>query len=287
MEKAILQTLIYADIFDYPLKAWEIHKWLLKKKCNLTDVEQALSRLLNKKKISQKKGFYVLRNRTKLIDLRIDKKSASEEYLRSAKFISRLFKVIPWIRLVGISGDLSMENATKESDIDLFIITQKKRLWLSRLSVLVILSLLEKRRRKSDSAKRAAGKFCLNLLVEENQLEQSRKDLYTAHEVLQMKPLWERNKVYTAFLQKNEWAFDYIPNWLTGMLADSKNNYPFNQGSRIIGWVESFVRFMQLRYMGYKPTAERISSVAVYFHPDDMQPKVLVEFEKRSKKYLK
>jgi len=287
MEKAILQTLIYADIFDYPLKAWEIHKWLLKKKCNLTDVEHALSRLLHKKKISQKKGFYVLRNRTKLIDFRINKKNASEEYLRSAKLISRLFKLIPWIKLVGISGDLSMENATHESDIDLFVITQKRRLWLSRLSVLFILSILEKRRRKNDSAKRAAGKFCLNLLVEENQLEQSRKDLYTAHEVLQMKPLWERNKAYTAFLQQNEWAFEYLPNWLTGILTDSKDNYSFNQGSRIISWVESFVRFMQLRYMGYTHTAERISSVAVYFHPEDMQPKVLTEFQKRSKKYLK
>src|SRR5262245_34090416 len=47
MESAILKTLIYADIFDYPLKAWEIHKWLIsKKKCELSEVEESLRRLV-------------------------------------------------------------------------------------------------------------------------------------------------------------------------------------------------------------------------------------------------
>ncbi len=286
MEKAILETLIYADIFDYPLKAWEIHKWLIKKKCDLPAVEKGLVRLLKKKKIIQRKGFYVLKGRGSLVDLRIGRKTPSDEYLRSARLISHLFKLVPWIRLVGISGDLSMENASADSDIDLFIITQKNRLWLSRLSVLFILSLLEKRRRKGDSKKSAAGKFCLTLLIEEDQLEQKRKDLYTAHEVLQMRPIWDRNKMYTAFLQQNAWAFSYMPNWLTGLLQDSKSSSPFDQGSRIVGWIESGVSILQRRYMGISRKAERISSVAVYFHPEDMQPKVLAEFEKRCRKFF-
>jgi hypothetical protein len=39
--------------------------------------------------------------------------------------------------------------------------------------------------------------------------------------------------------------------------------------------------------MGVPKSAERVSAMAVYFHPDDMQPKVLSEYAKRIKKYIK
>ena len=153
--------------------------------------------------------------------------------------------------------------------------------------MLFILALLEKRRKKNDTKVSAAGKFCLNLLVEEDQLEQQRKDLYIAHEVLQMKPLWERDKMYGKFLRANSWAFEYLPNWLTGILEDSQKSVSFEPGSRIIDGIERVVRVLQLRYMGIPHNSERVGKVAVYFHPEDMQPKVLAEFEKKCRKYLK
>ncbi len=287
MEKAILQTLIYADIFDYPLKAWEIHKWLIGSKCDLPDVEKGLKRLLVKKRIIERYGYFILPGKSKNIRKRIDKERTSQEHMHSARWIVRLFKLVPWIQLVGISGNLAMDNADEYDDIDLFVITQKKRLWISRLSILFILSLLEKRRRRSDSRKSAAGKFCLNLLLEEDQLEQTRKDLYIAHEVLQMRPIWERNNIYSIFLNQNSWAFDYLPNWLTGFQGYSGTKKKNSSGFKLTDLIETVVSFLQLRYMGVPKSAERVSAMAVYFHPDDMQPKVLSEYAKRIKKYIK
>lgn len=287
MEKAILQTLIYADIFDYPLKAWEIHKWLIGSKCDLPDVEKGLKRLLVKKRIIERYGYFILPGKSKNIRKRIDKERTSQEHMHSARWIVRLFKLVPWIQLVGISGNLAMDNADEYDDIDLFVITQKKRLWISRLSILFILSLLEKRRRRSDSRKSAAGKFCLNLLLEEDQLEQTRKDLYIAHEVLQMRPIWERNNIYSIFLNQNSWAFDYLSNWLTGFQGYSGTKKKNSSGFKLTDLIETVVSFLQLRYMGVPKSAERVSAMAVYFHPDDMQPKVLSEYAKRIKKYIK
>ncbi len=287
MEKAILRTLIYADIFDYPLKAWEIHKWLIgRNKCELPDVEEGLRKLVKRGKVIGKNGYYVLSGRNRLFRRREERMVASKQYLQEARWVCRIFKLIPWIRLVGISGNVAMENGGDEDDIDLFVITQKNRLWLTRLMMLFILSLLEKRRKKGDDPKKAAGKFCLNLLIEEDQLEQARKDLYTAHEVLQMMPLWEKNNIYGNFLEANEWVFRFLPNWASGMSQERIEEKGNKNGWKMFDVTEVMVRFLQLRYMGVPQKDERVSNVAAYFHPEDNQPRVLKEFEKQCKKYL-
>jgi len=208
-------------------------------------VEKGLKRLIGKKKIIERYGYYSLIGRSKNIQKRIDKLQTSQAHMHSAKWIVRLFKLVPWIQLVGISGNLAMDNADEYDDIDLFVITQKKRLWISRLSILFILSLLEKRRRRSDSRKSAAGKFCLNLLLEEDQLEQTRKDLYIAHEVLQMRPIWERSNIYSIFLNQNSWAFDYLPNWLTGFQGYSGTKKKNSSGFKLTDLIETVVSFLQ------------------------------------------
>jgi hypothetical protein len=288
MEKAILQTLIYADIFDYPLKAWEIHKWLIKKKASLSEVEKGLRRLTRRAQILERDGYYVLKGRSSLFHRRLEKVSSSQQYLRDAVFICKIMKIIPWIRLIGISGNLAMENAGEKDDIDLFVITKKNRLWLSRFCILVILGLLERRRTKGVGKLQAAGKFCLNLLLEEDQLEQERKDLYIAHEVLQMRVLWERKSTYESFLLSNEWVFRFLPNWISVRPLGKVSKVKKEQSqSALFSNVEQILRFLQLRYMGMPTKQERVGQVAVYFHPEDMQPKVLKEFERRCKKYIK
>lgn len=287
MEKAILQTLIYADIFEFPLKAWEIHKWLIKKKASLPEVEKGLRRLLKRGAILEKDGMYVLRGKGRLFKKRLDKIGPSQRYLHDAEMICKIMKIVPWIKLIGISGNLAMENAEEKDDIDLFVITKKNRLWLSRFFSLVILALLERRRTKGDTRTSAAGKFCLNLLLEEDQLEQERKDLYIAHEVLQMRVLWDRSNTYEQFLLSNEWVFGFLPNWISVKPLKKQSKEKKNtRVSNLFSLFERFLRFLQLRYMGIPEKQERVGVVAVYFHPEDMQPKVLKEFEIRCKKYL-
>ena len=282
-----MKTLIYADIFDYPLKAWEIHKWLISaKKCELPAVEIGLRKLIRRGVVIEKGGYYALSGRVRIFKKREERITPSQKFLHEAKIICSLFRVIPWIKLVGISGNLAMENASEEDDIDLFVITEKNRLWISRLLILFILALLEKRRTKRDSRKKAAGKFCLNLLLEKDQLSQNNKDLYISHEVLQMKPLWERENTYGLFLEANEWVFGFLANWLSTPFNGDRVVLRGNRGVRILDGIESFVRFFQLRYMGIPKKAEQVSLHSVYFHPEDNRERVLKEYEKRCRKYL-
>jgi len=192
MEKAILKTLIYADIFEYPLKIWEIHKWLIGRKVSSYQVEKAIEKLVQSGKCKVKSDYYFLPGRGSLVAKRKAREKQSAKYLRKAKILTFILKLVPWIKLVGISGGLAMDNATKEDDIDLFIIAGKNRLWISRLLTLILLSLTGQRRKVGKTGRKIAGKLCLNILLEEDRLEQSSKDIYLAHEVLQMKILLQR-----------------------------------------------------------------------------------------------
>ncbi len=222
---------------------------------------------------------------------RMVRQKISERLLREARLISHIFKIIPWIKLVGISGSLAVENADKNSDIDLFIVTAKNRLWISRFFLLFILEILGKRRKRGESVKEASGKICINLLLEEDSLAQSDKNIYLAHEVLQMRVLWERDTVYSGFLEENEWVFKYLPNWITAerlMIKDSrfKNIHQSSILNPKSAWdfLENLSKWLQLRYMGTPTGAEQVKDGALYFHPEDIRPKVLKEYNKKISK---
>lgn len=284
MEKAILKTLIYADIFDYPLLSHEIHKWLIGKEATIEQVEKGLKKLVKNKKILLKEGVYFLKKRSELIQKRQNREKISQKYYGKARWIARLFRIIPWIQLVGISGSLAMRNAEKTDDIDLFVITSSNRVWLTRMFCALILELLGERRKRGVSEKESAGKICLNLLIAEDALEQSKQDLYIAHETLQMKVLWERNKTYHKFLELNQWTGKFLPNWI-GISAVEKqisSNKP--KAWKVVDWTEKISEVLQRRYMGKLSGSEVVGHQMLYFHPYDQGPGVLEKYAKKIKK---
>lgn len=294
MEKAILKTLLYANIFDYPLKGYEIHKWLIGRKANLTQVERALKKLVQRSKIKDQSEYYFLPRRKKLVITRKRKEKQSSGYLRKAKVLTLILKIIPWIKLVGISGGLSMDNASRKDDIDLFIIVSINRLWISRFLSIIILDLMGVRRKVNTSKSKVGGKLCLNIFLQEDKLEQKKKDIYTAHEVLQMKVLWQRQGIYSRYLEDNEWAFKFLPNWiandasLRGLQGRSNliQRLPRSQGSLAMTMVEYFAKWLQLKIMQKPQGMERIEDGALYFHPEDCREKILKEYSKKVKKIV-
>lgn len=294
MEKAILKTLIYSDIFDYPLKAYEIHKWLIGRKVSLIQVEKALEKLSKKRKIKSKKDFYFLRKREGLVRKREIREKQSAKFLFKAKFYTWFLKIIPTIKLVGISGGLAMENADQKDDIDLFLVTSKNRLWLSRILVIGILDFLGVRRKAKMKDKDVSGKLCANILVEEDKLEQDKKDIFVAHEVLQMRVLWSTDGIYSKYLENNEWVFKFLPNWIgadTSLRAPkghgnlkNKHSHAGRQSHLLAVTMENLAKKFQLLVMKKPQGMERIEDGALYFHPNDCRQDVLKEFKKRISK---
>ncbi len=282
MEKAVLKTLIYSDIFDYPLTLREIHKWLIQKKSTLTQLEKIIKKLSYELRIMNYGKYYFLTNRNKTIKKRSQNEKQSKKYFKKIKIISQILKIIPWIKLVGISGGLSMDNAGRSDDIDLFVITAKNRMWICRILALGILELLGQRRKVIHSIKQAAGKICLNILVEEDKLEQSKKNLYTAHEVLQLKPLWFRDGIYSKYLEVNNWVFKFLPNWISDMSSSRMRGSKEIHGSPIMSGMTDYVELLskkfQLKIMQKPKGRERIEDGALYFHPKDYGSEIMLKY---------
>ena len=160
------------------------------------------------------------------------------------KYIPPL-RVIPGIVFVGVGNSLSMNACHKESDIDLFIITKKNRLWMVRILVTLYFSLLGQRK----TSRKHAGKFCLSFFVTEDALDfwgfAIENDIYLYFWILHLKPLIDKGNTYNNFLQANSsWAdFSLYQNMLeenTKYIFSSSEKVSKN--TKIWNWIEKVLK---------------------------------------------
>jgi hypothetical protein len=202
LRHAILSTLLYADLFDYPLTAEEIHRYLIGQSAPLDVVVGALRddpRL--DAWVERTDGWYHLAGRARLVELRHERAEASERLWAVARRYGAIIGRLPFVHLVGVTGALAMDNARPDDDVDLFLLVQPGRLWLCRLLVLAIVR----------AAALRGWEICPNYLLVTDRLALSERNLYTAHEVVQMVPLHGASW-YRAFLEANHWVDAFLPN---------------------------------------------------------------------------
>ena len=288
---SILQTLIYSDIFDYPLTKDEIWKFLIAKKIDRKSFDKILKSNLPDK-IVFKNNLYCLIGREKVGQARITRKRESQEKIVIAQKIIRQLSFLPTIQFIGISGALSLENSSRDDDIDLFVVTSKGSLWLTRLAIIILLLLMGRYRRRNQEI--VSDKICLNMLIDESALSfpKIRQNLYTAHEIVQMMPIFERGGTYNKFISANKWVGKFLPN---AFHRGTKRNYTRKYAESFISVVlrsvlrlsaiEKVAKKLQIWYMKKQMTNETISSNMLAFHPFDYKKQVLSEYKKRLKLY--
>jgi len=293
-KKAILATIIYSDIFDFPLKKEEIWKYLTTesgKKVGWKEFNKNLQELIDLNTHIKKTGdFFCLKGRERIILKRKQREKESKEKILKAQKISRLLSFVPTIKLIGLSGSLSLKNSKEDDDIDLFIIVRKNSLWISRLILAVLLDIFRKRRRKK--SRDISNKFCLNMFLDERYLsfEKERHDLYTAHEIVQMNPLFETDNIYEKFITANLWVTKFLPNSLDRR-SNKNPSAPLarsGQASLLVLFfsvLEYPAKKLQLWYMKKHITTETINNRVLAFHPFDHRKKILKEFSKKMKNY--
>jgi hypothetical protein len=198
----ILTTLAYFDLFHYPVMQKEIHFFLPHRVPSL-EFEKALQELLDNGLIFMWVGFYALCNEEWLVQRRMKGNLLAREMLGTAGKIAALLSRFPYIRGVGVSGSLSKQYADEGSDIDLFIITARNRLWVGRtfLHLLKKLSFLIGRE----------DWFCMNYFVDEAALEIPEKNLYTAIEIVTLIPM-QGTLAFLSFGAANSWTEQVLPN---------------------------------------------------------------------------
>lgn len=216
----------------------------------------------------------------------------------------KILSLFSQIKLIGLSGSIAMMNAKEEDDIDLFIITAQNRLFTGRFIAIILAKILgihrgykvsykvkslEARKvRKLEKNISCKNKVCLNLFFDEKNLKIPLKKhtFYVAHEVLQMKPIINKNHTYEKFLYANRWVFRLFPNSKSKIKNEKLKLHIKNQNklfdlSRMIfnlmgNSLESLLKRVQLFFINRHRTTEIITSTQLWFHPDDFEKKIKV-----------
>jgi hypothetical protein len=201
--QAILYTLVYADLFDYPLRTEEIHRYLTGYAAPLAVVEEHLQqngRLAEH--LGSSAPFWFLAGREHLVGLRRQREAFSLVLWEQAKRYGRLIAAVPFVRMVSITGSLAMNNVSdSHDDIDLLIVTAENRVWLARGLTILIVHL----------ARTLGVELCPNYVIAEHKLELGEPSLFAAHEMAQLIPISGLD-TYFRLLESNTWLVDYLPN---------------------------------------------------------------------------
>jgi len=202
IKRHILAALAYFDLFNYPLTADEIY-FFLPAKHNYEEFESALYCLTAERHVFRFDRFYSLKNDRFLIERREKGNAKAGEMMAAARKVGDLLIRFPFVRGVAISGSLSKNFADDDSDIDLFIITAKNRLWIARTLMHFF--------KKFTFLVNKEHYFCMNYYIDEDDLAIHEKNVYTATEVATLIPL-HGDTVFEHFYAANAWTRNFLPN---------------------------------------------------------------------------
>ena len=292
--KNLIQTLCYFDIFNYPLTQYQLWYWYPVK----ITYQEFKNIIKYQKKISSRKGFYTLPDRTQIIPPFLKIQHYAEQ--KKAIILSRIHILtwIPTIECICITGSVAANNAQKKDDIDLLIITSPGTLWTTRLMLTVITELFQIRRRPKADINQVENKWCFNLFLDSGQLNSfaSQQDIYTAHEILLAEPIYNQNQTYQKFLNSNQWVKKYLPNaWRIKKL---QNKYQNKTSKKlliyavfgiiiipIIKIIEPISYKLQKMYMIHRIKNETVTHSLAAFHPLDHRQRVIDWYNQRLQQY--
>jgi hypothetical protein len=214
VESAILQTITYVDVFDYPLTPEEVHRYLIGIPAPAEKVTQILSNgHLVPDRLNRRDGYFFLSGRAEIVETRRRREKVSKEMWPVARHYGRLLAALPFVRMVAITGSLAVNNVEPPADIDYLIVTEHGRLWSCRAWTILLVRL----------AARRGVHLCPNYFLSERHLRFEEQNLYTAHELAQMIPI-SGLPIYRRMRQLNAWTADFLPN-----AAGIPQPYPTNE----------------------------------------------------------
>ncbi len=212
LDKAIVETLSYFDLIDFPVTREELFGYLwCPPEITYTDFSSYLHAQSGKLWETQG-GHYFLPGRSSIIALREQHVVPTEQMLKKARRAARFISWLPFLKAIMVCNSVGSETATGESDIDVLIITEPKRIWLVRFFAHSILRLFGLR----TYGNKTAGRMCLSFFVDADHLNMESlrvrpDDIHFVYWLHQMIPLYDAGVFAVRFKEANIWTKAYVP----------------------------------------------------------------------------
>lgn len=312
LEKSLIATLCYFDVFDYPLTLMEIWKWLFdesnSKRYSLSEIRETLeNNQAISVKIESEEGFYFLKGRKAIVKTRKQRYQTAEGKMKKAIRVANILRYIPFVRMIAVCNNLAYSNAKKLSDIDFFIIVSHSRLWQTRFFVSMVTHLMKMRRHNGFISDR----ICLSFYITDNHLNLEQLmitpvDPYFIYWFGQLVPIYDNQGYFSKLISANEWIYKYLPNLVMNKpvqrrkVEDTKWSLGIKKiqeiflGGAMGSFLEKRLKTVQKRQMirnkkskqWEQNTAVMIDDDILKFHENDRRGQYAEQFDNKLKKEL-
>ena len=212
-ELAVLRSVIYASLFEYPLTLEQLHATLVGVRASQESIAAWwLKSDLLQSAVEHRDGWYFPAGRGDLIATRARREALSRDLLDRDRRILSFIAGMPFVRMVALSGSLAHLNAEGSADLDLFVIAAPKRVWSVTVAAVVLSKLLGWRKR-----------LCMNFVVSEHAMKISPEDLFSANQIIHLRPV-TGHAVFERFVDSNAFVRSFYPN--CELMTDPKPQAP-------------------------------------------------------------
>jgi len=291
-ERGITQTLAFFQLFDRGLTEEEVVQYYYAETPGSITESQVREVLQESGRFERKGNRFYLKG--------VPYKASSEEQDRNtARFLQRtrrylpLLRHLPFIRMVAVGNTLAFGAVDSvKSDIDLFIVTEANKVWITRLLITILFHILGVRRH----GRKTAMRFCLSFYVDETALDFKPllikgNDIYMRYWVATLKPYLGKD-TYTSFLQQNKGLLEHFPFYDHGKeMGDCSTKPPsvLAHLQEALWWLLSplawFLKRLQKKKMELLPVAREDNAHVVVtdhilkFHNNDRRAQFQREWE--------
>lgn len=295
LKEAIVKAIAYFDLFDFPLTDFEVWQYI-EMPCDLGEVVKILE--AGVEKIEYQDGFYFLSGREAVIKTRMQRYNYTDRKMRRVKFLCRIFRFIPWVELVAVGNLIGQHNLRDNGDIDLLVITQEKRVWISRFFCVAVIKILGWR----PTAENTRDKICLSFFVSSDSLDffslrLRDDDIYFKYWLVGLVPVYDSGHFYKKLINANRWLNQELPNLIDKkvsprlMIKPIMSDYAREVIDLFSGGLEPQFKNWQLKIMpenlkklANKGTAVIISDNILKFHENDRRKLFQAKYEQAMQK---
>ena len=201
-ERAFLQSVVYAALFEYPLTLSQLRAALIGEHADEPMLLQWYSASAYlQATVDCRDGYYYPSGRHDLVAARRRRERESRDLLQRLHGPLWLMTRLPFVRMVALSGSLAHLNGEGDADLDLFVVTRPRRVWGVTLTALLLARLFGWRKQ-----------LCLNYVVSERALWVGPADLFSANQIVHLQPI-KGEETYRRFLDANRFVERFYPNF--------------------------------------------------------------------------
>lgn len=211
LERSIVQTVAYFDLFDFPLTAAELYRYLWRSpQTTLTAVMDTVAQL---PMLTTAGGFIMFQGRETLADTRQQRYMESELKWNKRRWFIRWLTYLPGVQAIFLVNTLAYHNVQTNSDIDLLIVARPKKIWAVRFYTTLLAKLLGVRPKPG----RTKDAICLSFyatptgLTQLAQLRKEEDDALEAYWLAQAVPIYDPQLLIKQ-LTETSWIKTVLPN---------------------------------------------------------------------------